>query len=82
MKSACCGAERVFIKHFFRCSKCQCPCDVAPPLRDSKEVLEFVDKKYKQLSDEFNGVELIPRKSEHIAKMNFLLEISNFIKAK
>lgn len=51
-KSNCCGAEvnsiTVGMNKYYICSQCVNACDLAPALRDSKEVLEFVEKLRKQ----------------------------------
>lgn len=55
MKSKCCGAEVTTNKpsktiRYYTCNACYQHCDLAPALRDSKDILEFVEKEIEELN--------------------------------
>jgi hypothetical protein len=86
MKSKCCGAEaRVFCEashsgdngftNYYICKACENACDLAPTLRSSEEVLEFVKKSL----DELNKVPVNYVRKRLIQQLQ---EIKQFIEGK
>lgn len=74
-KSKCCNAD-----FYYECSECKLlyPPDLAPALRDSSEVLEFVVRELKEKREDFETTKTDALEEQ----ISLLVDIEDFIQGK